>query len=216
MTLAAETAIVDTQNAGWIVNTSRTDLEYWASLPQSRPKYKRLENSTAQPEPLELESSTAPPERADEVGKKAEIRKRIEALFGAAKEEFFEDGMESEFSRGLVSLVRQYSNRAIDVLVHLLGSDQVNAEVASEALRWLGRMDHPPSYYSRLWLLERSLRCSSARVRDGAALGLSFLDDPDAITYLKQTIEREPVEELRRDMEQVLAQLESTRLCRLS
>ena len=97
----------------------------------------------------------------------------------------------------------------MEVLAYLIVYEKVNAEIASEALRWLGRMDHPVSYHYRLWLLERGLRCSSAIVRDGATLGLASLDDHHAVTYLKQTIQREPCEELRKDMGQVLIQLEN-------
>jgi HEAT repeat protein len=89
-------------------------------------------------------------------------------------------------------------------------TEQVNAEVASEAMRWLGHIDHPITYRSRLHLLERSLHNSSARVRDGAGLGLASLDDPHAIPYLKQAIEREQYQELRHDLKQVVIQLEST------
>lgn len=77
-------------------------------------------------------------------------------------------------------------------------------------------MDHAPSYRFRLWLLERSLNCSQARIRDGAILGLSYLNDPHAISYLKLAIGLEKCTELREDMEQVLEQLESINQCHSS
>jgi hypothetical protein len=77
-------------------------------------------------------------------------------------------------------------------------------------------MDHAPSYRFRLWLLERSLGSLKARIRDGAILGLSSLNDPHAISYLKLAIEQEKCSELRKDMEQVLAQLESISQCHSS
>jgi len=156
------------------------------------------------------ENSTSPHERP------AEIDRQIEALFEAAKEEIFEDGMETEFSKELVSLVNRYGNVAIEVMAHLIIHERVNAEVAAEALRWMGRIEHSPSYRYRLWLLARSLRCSSACIRDGAALGLSSMDDPNAIAHLEQAIQVEQIGELREDMAQVLAQLESTYRCRFS
>jgi hypothetical protein len=151
-----------------------------------------------------LDSSTLPQDYPDE------IDQEIELLFDRAKEEVFEDGMESEFSRGLISYIRRYGNAAIATLERLIVTEQVNAEVASEAMRWLGHIDHPITYRSRLHLLERSLHNSSARVRDGAGLGLASLDDPHAIPYLKQAIEREQYQELRHDLKQVVIQLEST------
>jgi hypothetical protein len=150
----------------------------------------RLGNITAQEEPL------------------GEI---IKALFQKVQSITFEDGMENYFSRELVCLVRQYGKTATEVITTLIVNDNVGIEVAAEALRWLGRMDHPPSRYDRSWLLERSLFSTSVLVRDGAALGLASLDDPHAIPYLQQAIEREKYASLREDLKQVLAQLESTR-----
>lgn len=157
--------------------------------------YERLENSTARQKRPE------------------EIDREIETLFEAAKEQYFEDGIESEFSRQLVHLVKKYGNDAVEGIGDLIINERVNPEIASEALRWLGHMDDPVAYHHRLHLLERSLYGSAAWVRDGAALGLAFLDDPHAIPYLKQAISRERCTELRKDMEQVLIQLENTRQC---
>ncbi len=135
------------------------------------------------------------------------IDQEIEGLFQAAKEEAFEDGVETYFSRRLVSLVKKYGDSAMELVSYLIDYEKVNPEVAAEALRWLGSMDHPATYQYRLWLAERSLRCSSSRVRDGAILALAYLDDPHAISPLKQAIERENIEELREDMSQILASL---------
>ncbi len=152
-----------------------------------------------------LEGSTQESDRLEE------IRHNTKALFEAAKDQHFEDGMESEFSNKLVCLIEKHSHVALAAMAHLIISEMVNDEVASEALRWLGRMDHPPTYHARLQLLERSLFSPSARVRDGAALGLASMDDPHAITYLKQAIQKETLTELSRDLQQVLMQLEILR-----
>jgi len=143
-----------------------------------------------------------------------ELRQKLKNLFEAAKDQHFEDGMESEFSNELVSLVEKYGEVVIKIITHFIISEIVNAEVVSEALRRLGRMNHIPTYHTRLWLLERSLFSSSARVRDGAALGLAAMDDPHAITYLKQAIQKEKHAELRDDLTQVLTQLEASVQCR--
>ena len=136
------------------------------------------------------------------------ISSEIEALFIAGKEEYFEDGFESDFSRGLISCVQKYGVDAIEAITCFIVYEKVSPEVASEALRWLGEINHPDSYKFRLWLLEHCLSCSSSRVRDGAILGLSYLNNPHAITYLERAIEKEKIIELREDMKQVLAQHE--------
>jgi len=121
----------------------------------------------------------------------------------SGRDEIFEDGIESEFSRGLVGLIKKYGNDALAELAYFIVYEKVSAEVAGEALRWLGLLEHPLSYHWRLWLLERSLRSSSARIRDCAVLGLAFLDDPHAIPYLRRAVDGEPVKELRADMNQL-------------
>lgn len=133
---------------------------------------------------------------------------KIEAIFWTAKGEFFEDGMESTFSKQLDSFVKEFGNNALEAITCLIVYERVDPEVAGEALRWLGRIDYAESYEYRRWLLERSLSLSSTRVRDGAILGLASMDDKHAIPYLKCAIEKEQCSELKADMESVLEQLE--------
>jgi hypothetical protein len=149
-------------------------------------------------------SSTAQWERPEEV------IEELEFLFMCAKEEAFEDGMESEFSHQLVASIMKYGESAVEALHdYILGAD-VNSEAASEALRWIGQIEDPATRRQRRRLLERSLKSPHARVRDGAVLGLSFLNDPNAAPYLEHAVKRERIDELRQDMEQVLAQLQAT------
>jgi len=207
MNLTTETVNPAIMETNWgFVTTAGTDLALKRPRPQLEPS-----PWTASPQPdVWLENFTT------HQGVHKDLNQKMLALFEAAKEQNFEDGMESEFSKELIDLVKESGVGAIAALAHLIIEEKVNPEVASEALRWLGRINHPASYPRRLWLLERSLRCSSARVRDGATLGLAFLDDPHARTYLRQVIQQEKIPELRADMERVLAQLESTHRCHFS
>lgn len=148
------------------------------------------------------ESSTALSAIPDFLTKLANI------VFTEAKEEIFEDGMESHFSVNLSGFIKAYGHSAMETIIPIVLSPQSNAEVIAEALRVIGRLNHKSTYRDRLWLLERSLYSDSARIRDGAVLGLAFMDDPMAIPPLKSAIEREKLLALRKDMEQVLAQLE--------
>ena len=136
------------------------------------------------------------------------VMDEIRSLFIAGREEFFEDGMESRFSKGLISTIEKYDDLAIDAISDLILSEKVSPEVASEALRWIGKIEHNATYENRLHLLEQSLKCSSAKVRDGAILGLSFLNDFRAIDSIKEAIQKENIKLLRRNMGQVLEQLE--------
>ena len=133
---------------------------------------------------------------------------QVSSIFINAKEEIFEDGMESNFSLDLSRFITSFGHSAMEVIIPIILSEYTNTEVASEAFRILGRINNKITYRDRLWLLERGLYNISARVRDGAILGLAFLNDPLAIAPLKAAIERENNADLRKDMEQILAQLE--------
>ncbi len=151
--------------------------------------------------PITVSSEVASEEAPD-------IVREILTISAAAREQTFEDGMESDFSTDLTSILALYGNAAVMALSDLILNEKIDAEVASEALRWLGQMDDRQTHDERLRVVEQSLGCSSARVRDGASLALSFLDDPHAVPYLQEAIDREANPELREDMIQVLEQLE--------
>jgi hypothetical protein len=136
------------------------------------------------------------------------IENTIDCLFETSREQNFEDGMESDFSRELVSLVKKYGNLAMAEISYLISYGGVDNEVAREALRCLARIDDPLTYGWRLWLLEKSLSSNSPIVRDGAALGLVSMGDAHAIEYIKKAIERETITELRYDLQGALEELE--------
>ena len=81
----------------------------------------------------------------------------------------------------------------------------------SESLRWIGKIANPQTHLARRKLLEKSLNLKSPIARDGAILGISFLDDPMSIPALKQAIQREVLKSLVNDIRQVLDQLEEKR-----
>jgi HEAT repeats len=135
------------------------------------------------------------------------IEEKLQSLFREGQEEIFEDGMDSEFSKNLLSFLNQYKIAGFDALTSIIISENVNPAMAAQALREIGHINDPVSHRQRRWLLEQALTLPSARVRDGAALGLAFMDDPDAIPSLQDAIEREKITMLRDDMIQVLEQL---------
>lgn len=175
----------------------------------SRPQSERFAsyettNSTAIPR-KEYSESVTTQERMI-----SDLPRMLIALCAAAKKQYFEDGMDSAFSIELIQCIKQYGDHTINELAHLILNKAVDDEVASEALRQLGHIDHPASYKARRWLLERSLlACASALVRDGALLGLALLDDRHAMPYVRRAIQQEQCPELRESMLQLLEQLES-------
>lgn len=136
------------------------------------------------------------------------VEKTIDRLFESARELYFEDGMETDFSRDLVSLVKKYGNLAMGEISYLISYGRVDSEVAGEALRWLARINDPSTYGWRFWLLEKGLLSKSPVVRDSAALGLLSMCDANAIPDIRKAIERETIAELRDDLRGALRELE--------
>ena len=146
------------------------------------------------------------------IHKQPELDSELKDLFALSRGENFEDDIESAFSRNLVALIEKHENIAIDLISDLIASGNVDLEVASEALRWVGHIENSATYQARLQLLERSLFSLSARIRDGAILGLASMDDPASIRYVKEAIRRETIGELRQSIQQLLEQLIDTQL----
>ena len=138
------------------------------------------------------------------------LAEELQRIFFEARDEVFEDGMDSVFSRRLVDFMQHHGGLAIDILSDLLLLERVNAEVAGEALRHVGYLEHGATRIPRRRLLERCLFDSSAYVRDGAILGLAAMDDPKSIPCVEQAVTRESIAELQEDMQAVLDQLRET------
>jgi hypothetical protein len=158
-------------------------------------------------------AETASPNSTREPRRDEELEQWITSLFMVSSDEEFENGTISSFSHHLCSNIDRHGNAAMEIISYLFLYKNVNPEVLSEALRWLGRIDQVESHSYRLWLLERSLESPSIFVRDGAILGIAALDDPYAMPALRKAIEKETCEELRENMQAVLEQLEETAKC---
>jgi len=137
-----------------------------------------------------------------------DIDLKIEALFQAYGNEDFEDGMDSELISEITASIQTYGTQAIETIRRIVLEQNLQPQMAFEALRWLGRVSHPESYRSRLFLLETCLGSPSRLMRDGAALGLASMKDSHAIPYLREAVAREKIQDLRKDLETVLSRLE--------
>ena len=155
-------------------------------------------------------AETVSPNSTREPRRDEELERRITSLFMMSGDEEFESGIISDFSRDLCSIIENHGKAVIEIISYLFLYKEVNPEVLCEALRWLGRIDQVDSHSYRLWLLEKSLESPFIFVRDGAILGIASLDDPCAIPAVHKAIEKENCEELQKNMQDVLQQLEET------
>ena len=137
----------------------------------------------------------------------SELVEQVRELFERGASEFFQDGMHSAFSRGLLALLAQQGRKAFRAIGEYVFSLGTNPDVVSEALRWLADFEDPATLPMRWVILQRALRDRSPRVRDGAILGFAALDDPRARSLLLTAQELEPVAELQRLIGQVVKQL---------
>lgn len=134
---------------------------------------------------------------------------RMQRAFWQAREERFEDGMDSDFGRQLVAEIKQCGETAVVVARQLVMNPMTTPSVAAEALRWIAEIDDARSLQERRALLLAALVHVSPEVRDRASLGLGTMRDKSVLPFLKAAIRRETVPELREDMHLVLAQLQN-------
>jgi len=135
------------------------------------------------------------------------IARVLGVLLNGAREEHFEDGMDSNLSMGLRGLCRNYGADFASVLEERLKRQDVGARILTEILHTLGDIEDDATRDWRLATLADFLKSSSPLVRDAAAVGLSYLDDKKAAPYLREAIERESSKALRDDLRVILEQL---------
>jgi hypothetical protein len=139
------------------------------------------------------------------------LLQNVKDLFEKGAAEFFHDGMDSNFSRSLLSLLGSRGADALSAIAEYLSWNEGNPEAVSEALRWMAEFGGPDTLPKRWSILCRGLRSQSPVVRDGAILGFATLDDPRAHSLLLEARESEQIRELQLLIERVAARLEHLR-----
>ena len=158
-------------------------------------------------------SSTSESSEADV---SAVVKQEIQSIFRMAQK-VLESEAEQILLQHLPAFVRKYENLAVIEIRDAVLTEQITTDSAEAALRILGDIDHQSTYADRRRLLEDALtKCSSPVVRDGANVGLSYMDDPHAISFLEKAVEREENPLARKLMKKTLVQLEETVQCRSS
>jgi hypothetical protein len=128
-------------------------------------------------------------------------------MFRAALYETFDDGMESDFSRRLIEVIGRFGESAVLEIAGFLNGVLAPAHVAGEALRWLGLVRDSRTHAIRRWLLCDRLTAPSILIRDGAIVGLGYLNDPSTKKFVELARDAETSEDLRGDIAQLLDQL---------
>lgn len=213
---STSTASVSLTAPGWCEESAATDRQVWKrKLAACLISLGPVTTASAVTAPSVFASGTVVPSsnldryHEDEISPvdiPASVSEEARQLLRHANGEPFDDGVESPFSKALVAFVRLHGDSAIEALHSRMITGMVDADVASEALRWLGRMNDPRTRLRRWWVLVHCLRFSSFKIRDGALLGLDAMNDPASAKYLRLALAREAHPRLRRDMEGLLGE----------
>lgn len=126
-------------------------------------------------------------------------------LFSLGSEVTPETGITNEFSNGLAKIIVVNGDSALHVIEKLILQEETPLTIAAEALRYIGNIESREFVEERRRMIERCLLQSPfVLVRDGAAAGLSYINDPKSIPILQRAIEKEEHSELKEDLVTVL------------
>ena len=160
---------------------------------------------------VSMDLSTPIPDYHSSYVEAKSVKNEIERLFSLATFIDLEPGMSNSFSEGLEYIVEQQGNQALDAIKRIILDEETASSIALEALKYVGNMDSPRWHEERRLMLEECLLNSrSAWVKDGAGLGLSFLDNPRSIPAIERAITKESSKALKEDLKLVLNQLTLT------
>ena len=131
----------------------------------------------------------------------------FERLVRDSDDEVFEDGMESKFSRGLVSKVLEHGMPTLVVIEQVILAQSTNAEVLGETLVQISAIDDPKTHDRRLTILIEALESEDVRIRDAASLGLESMQAASAIPAIETAMAREPSAQMRDNLATLISQL---------
>lgn len=147
--------------------------------------------------------TTAEPQHAG-TGK---LTEEFVGYINAARNERFEDGMESRFSQRVRKSILNDGSKAVSAWAHALTLRDDAYETTQEFLRIIGDIKDPDSHDKRREVLTGMLQHGKPTVRDAARLGLAALDDPGTLLAVKEALDAEPEEWVRKGLRQVAEQL---------
>ena len=124
-----------------------------------------------------------------------------------ARNERFEDGMESRFSERVRKSILSGGTNAVSAWAQALTFRDNAYETTEEFLRIIGDMRDQESHEKRREVLTTMLQHGKPAVRDAAGLGIAALNDPSTLPGVKEALDAESEEWVRRGLRQVAEQL---------
>ena len=136
------------------------------------------------------------------------LEDHLDRLYSVARDELFEVGRRSQFSKGLQQLCAYDPVTVMQSVKVRLADDRISVEVLAETLRWAADQEAITIRDTVIAFLSMGLWHTSSLVRDTAALSLAYLDEKAALAPLQRALEREEVPELRDDLAALMRSLE--------
>jgi len=133
-----------------------------------------------------------------------ETKAQLDSILERVRQEIVEDGMTNTITMELPRLVANHYRSVLPAIAALTDGSRTSAAVTAELLKEVGRVRDAISHFDRRWLLEDALSSPNPAARDGAAVGLSWLQDPRAAESVRVAAEREAIPQLKTDLEEVL------------
>lgn len=132
-----------------------------------------------------------------------EAKARLDSMLEHVRHDIIEDGMRNAITKDLPQLVASHYQSVLPAIAALTNGNRTSAAVTAELLKEVGRLRDAASHLDRRWLLQHALLSANPAARDGAGLGLAWLDDPEAAMSVRAAAERELIPQLKVDLEQV-------------
>jgi hypothetical protein len=136
------------------------------------------------------------------------VEEAVTALMTVSAPEELEPGIDTPLIPALYDVVRTHGADAVFELAASIESSEMDPQLASWVLRWLGRLPDHSTSGARRWLLERGLQSSVPMIRDGAAAGLASLGDPRVLSMLRAAADRERYSRIQRTIGRAIQQIE--------
>ena len=150
-------------------------------------------------------------ERAAESSFDNRINIALENLFASLENEGFDTDPGYYLTNGLQDLFEKNGKRVVSIVSRLITQYNSNHEyhTACEILKAMGRTTDEKTKADRFTLLTNALESEVPIIRDGAILGLSFMDDKAAISILRVLLEGETIPVLRENIKVAIKDLEA-------
>lgn len=131
-----------------------------------------------------------------------------EELFALGSYELAEYNEVQSFPDKLLHFIEQKRNGALHTINRFINEGKLSEEIISEILPVLGKSDEFLSQGLRRDLLLNSLQSESPNIRYGAIIGLANLEDPYALSFLRNAVRSEESPILQHLLAQVIDRLE--------